>query len=136
MENAGTVVLVIPLDGQDIVNADGDPSRLEVHRLNLVTGTWELLPTFLTDFAAPLRLMVTLEEFSHSIVGISQPISLRTQSESPPTLSPAGGTTSEPAPISVAENNWSGTVIIGVSAGAIGLLLAMLISVVLIRRRA
>ena len=123
LKNIGPVVLVIPLTLQDIANVQGDLSTLEVHRLDLGTGAWELLPTTLNDSAGPLRLMVTLEEFGQSTISISQPIPSPTQSESPPALGPVGGITPDPASTSAGENGWPGKVIIAVSAGAIGLML-------------
>ena len=136
LKNGGPVVLVIPLNSQDIATASGDPSKLEVLRLDFDTGAWEPLPATLDYSAASPRLKVTLEKFSQSTIGIFQPIPSQTRSDSPQTLGAVGGTASDSVPVPGSQNGWSERAIIGVSAGAIVILLALLISVVVIRRRA
>ena len=85
----------------------------------------------------PQEAIATNELGESSTGRIPKPVEeMVTRSNALATPGALGGTISDFVPVPGSENSWSGKELVGVSVGAIGVLLVMLISVALIRRRA
>lgn len=135
VNSATPVMLVIPLNFQDIARSGGDPSTLMVLRLDPVTDIWEPLPTNFNDSSGPPRLLAYLHDLNHSTIGVFHPNAKQQQTELPPAVGVAGGAPAKPISELTKGSGWPRTWVAGFTAGVIGVLLIVFAGSALLRRR-